>query len=111
MDWVSEFTKTKDGKVQFCIKKIEPYPHLFQPLPWWSDRKVDEMPAFIKCDERVWKISEWRKVIVGRFFPMNEVDTEGETENFANIKWHFASERFLPATREEYEAYNQQQKP
>jgi hypothetical protein len=24
------------------------YPAIFQPLPWWSDRAVEEMPEFVK---------------------------------------------------------------
>lgn len=24
------------------------YPHLFEPLPWWKDRKLDELPEFVK---------------------------------------------------------------
>jgi hypothetical protein len=24
------------------------YPHLLQPLPWWAERKPEEMPRFIK---------------------------------------------------------------
>jgi hypothetical protein len=89
---------------------FENYPHLFQPLPWYADRKQEDMPAFIKCDERVWKITEWKKDIVGRFFPMNEIDAEGESENFANIKWHFCAEKFLPCTSEEYNEWKQSNK-
>jgi hypothetical protein len=90
--------------------QISDYPTNFQPLPWWSDRKVEDMPAFIKCDERVWKVTEWRRDIVGRFFPMDEVDVEGESENFANIKWHFASAKFLPAMIAEYNEWKQSNK-
>ncbi len=93
-----------------CVVEWEKYTHLFQPLPWYAERKKSEMPEFIKCDERVWKIKEWRTDIVGRFFPMNEVDKEGESENFANIKWHFRKEKFVPCTKEEYEQWKQSNK-
>jgi hypothetical protein len=89
------------------IRNPEKYPANFQPLPWYAERKKSEMPEFIKCDERVWKVTEWRTDIVGRFFPMNEVDVEGESENFANIKWHFCAEKFLPCTIAEYEQWKQ----
>lgn len=28
--------------------KLKDMPNIFQPLPWWSDRKVEDMPAFVK---------------------------------------------------------------
>jgi hypothetical protein len=106
-----------DGYIHIPLKHIpgsymrkeffETFPNIFQPLPWYLDRKQEDMPAFIKCDERVWKIKEWKKDIIGWFYPMNEVDAEGESENFANIKWHFAKEKFVPCTLAEYEAYQQ----
>ncbi len=91
------------------VKYFE-YPHLFQPLPWYAERKKSEMPEFIKCDERVWKITEWDIDLFGRFFPVNKVDVEGETENFANIKWHFSKEKFVPCTLEEYNEWKQSNK-
>jgi hypothetical protein len=94
MDWVSEFTKTKDGKVQFCIKKIEPYPHLFQPLPWWSDRKVEDMPEYIKFES-----GEVVRVIN---FKDNFFRVEG-------YRYSMDATFFKPSTLAEYEAYNQQQ--
>lgn len=39
--------------------RMRHYPHLFQPLPWWSDRKVEDMPEYVRClcyggeDERI----------------------------------------------------------
>lgn len=106
-----DFGETVNVDHYFNPARLKDYPHLFQPLPWWSDRKAEDMPAFIKCDERVWKIAEWKKDMLGRFFPVNEVETEGETKNFANIKWHFAGDKFLPATIEEYEQYKQRPQP
>ena len=107
---IARYTVLNGDPIKWAVmeKEVQKYPNLFQPLPWSSDRKVEDMPAFIKCDERVWKITEWKKDMLGRLFPMNEVDTEGETENRANIKWFFASHKFLPATIEEYEAFKQQ---
>jgi hypothetical protein len=112
MDWVSEFTKTKDGKVQFCIKKIEPYPHLFQPLPWWSGRKLEDMPAFIrfKSDHlgfkagSVYECSNWSKQIEP--FCIGFITGSGKYDKCGMPPGDW----LLPATREEYEAFNQQKK-
>jgi hypothetical protein len=92
-------------KVMQC--DVEKYTANIRPLPWYAERKKSDMPEYIKCEERVWKVTEWRTDIVGRFFPMNEVDVEGESENFANIKWHFCAEKFLPCTIADYEQWKQ----
>lgn len=45
------------------IMSVHKYPHLFDPLPWWSDRKPDEMPEYVKGKtDEVWKVKEWRKI-------------------------------------------------
>src|SRR5688572_28451222 len=42
---------------QYCIRRgdatlydafFDQYPHLFEPLPWWKDRKVEEMPEYVR---------------------------------------------------------------
>jgi hypothetical protein len=97
---VSEFTKTKDGKVQFCIKKIEPYPHLFQLLPWWSDRKVEDMPEYLKLPDngRMWKIECWYGGPDCCYYC---------DKGFANETVTLTAEGKLPATREDYEHWKQ----
>lgn len=88
---------------------FENYPHLFQPLPWWSDRKPEDLPRYIKGMERVYEVAAWRKDIIGWPLPMNKVEAniKDDTENSANIEWHFFKDKFLPATLTEYEAFNQ----
>jgi hypothetical protein len=75
------------------------YPHLFEPLPWWKDRKLEEMPVYVKCtatpDQRIMpgmvlKITEWFASGCGR---------SGEHVVFPYTNC------FDPATKEEYEAY------
>lgn len=50
-EWESEFVKDKNkgGQFKFCIKKIEPFPHLFKKLEWWEDRAIEDMPEYVKC--------------------------------------------------------------
>lgn len=104
---LSKFVKQGDDRNFQYIQYPANYPANFQPLPWYAERKKSEMPEFIKCDERVWKVKEWCIDLFGKFFPMNEVDAEEETENFANIKWHFSKEKFLPCTSADYEQWKQ----
>jgi hypothetical protein len=81
------------------------YPHLFQRLEWWEDRKPEEMPGYVKWDYKpkvdsevmknyVRKVEGWQQANYG-------VITDGQTT---------ASRHWLPATLEDYTAYiNQQQ--
>lgn len=74
------------------IKYFE-YPNIFQPLPWWSDRKVEDMPKYLQCPSRgtFHKVDEWHKA---------SFIADGRTKKqLAN---------YIPATRAEYEAYHQQ---
>src|SRR4051812_22478143 len=32
---------------------VESFPHLFEPLPWWKDRKVEDMPEYVKVINEV----------------------------------------------------------
>jgi hypothetical protein len=85
------------------------YPHLFEPLPWWKERKAGDMPRYIKGKERIYEVTEWRKDMLGWFYPMNKVDgsTKDDTVNFANIEWHFIKDQFLPVSEANYLAYLQ----
>lgn len=81
---------------------FEKYPHLFQPLPWWSDRKPEDMPMFIKYGTIVLRVSKWLKGIADPLLP---VDESGNSIT-ALLRYSHA----LPATEEEYTAYiNQKQ--
>jgi hypothetical protein len=106
---IARYTALNGDPIKLAVmeKEVQKYPHLFQPLPWYAERKPEDLPEYIKCDERVWKITEWKKGMLGKVFPMNEVDVEGESENFANIKWHFSAAKFLPCTSEDYEQWKQ----
>lgn len=41
--------------------KYDDYPAIFKPLQWWEERKVEEMPPFIrfKQDNAIFKIEQW----------------------------------------------------
>jgi hypothetical protein len=72
--------------------QLSDFPHLFRPLPWWSDRKPEEMPEYLHCPSRgtFHKVDKWD----GASFV-----TDGK------IKKQLAN--YTPATRAEYEAFNQ----
>jgi hypothetical protein len=87
---------------------FDEFPHLFQPLPWWSDRAVEDMPEYLRI------IS-------------NPLLSNARIGEVVKVLKHFTSSVGLPnangfqvlgndyigyyktsiATREEYEAYQQ----
>jgi len=82
------------------IWKISDFPHLFKKLEWWEERKVDDMPEYIKpirAQQYIFKVY----TIVG------------DIVSFANKNGGFSIDKllvFLPATKEEYEQQYKNQK-
>lgn len=75
-----------------CVVEWEKYPANFQPLPWWSDRKPEDLPEYVKFEDgKVFKILKW------------EVD-------FCKVEgspYLMDANFFIPATAEEYEQWKQ----
>jgi hypothetical protein len=83
--------RNQHGDPVFVVE-WDKYPHLFQPLPWWSDRKVEDMPEYLNCPSRkmFFRVERWHKsyfIIDGR-----------QKMQYGN---------YIPATREEYEQWKQ----
>jgi hypothetical protein len=71
---------------------VETMPNIFQPLPWWSDREPEDMPEYLECPSRkmFFRVERWHKsyfIIDGK-----------QKMQYGN---------YIPATRAEYEAFNQ----
>lgn len=83
----------------------EKFPHLFRKLKWWEHRKPEEMPEYVKfyapLPQRfiIGKISDWG--IVGKCCIVKS-DTD--------ISYRELSKLDLPATKEEYDLYQQSHK-
>ena len=60
-----EFGETVYSEHLHKIETAKDYPHLFQPLPWWAERKVEEMPRFVKWTNpadgeiKIFEVSNW----------------------------------------------------
>lgn len=37
------------------------YPANFKRLSWWEERKIEDMPEYVKNDKKVFKVSEWTR--------------------------------------------------
>jgi hypothetical protein len=104
----NQIWRNQEGVI-VSYNKFKDFPHLFQPLPWWSDREISDMPVFIKFPHngRVYKISKWSKNI-DHWNMINVIDDKDMTDLFASIDWHFKKDECVPCTEADYEAYNQQ---
>lgn len=86
-------------------KDVDKYPQ-FQKLPWWSDRKPDEMPLYLKkiYGGKIVKVDQHQlctSVSGGYMYSPNTFILDGMTKTYAH---------YLPATREEYEAHSRADK-
>ena len=109
-----EFYHAKDGIVNFCE-----YPHLFRKLEWWEERKVEDMPEYLKfCDDRNSTMSigddEEPEVHKVKRQWATSLDTHwryGNKDCFIS-EWHntqYSYGAFEPATKQEYNAQCQTQ--
>lgn len=67
---IADYPSNDEYKVGQIIENIGPhysellsrYPHLFQPIPWWSDRKPEDMPEYVKniYTSVLLKVFRWR---------------------------------------------------
>lgn len=91
---------------EMCTK----YPHLFNPLPWWYGRTVDEMPEYVKWNHKgergepeltVNKVTDWfMEDGTWRWIGLND-----ECGNF--VFWNDESQ-YQPADESEYQEYQKQ---
>lgn len=83
------------------IKAMDEMPNIFHPLPWWSDRRLHELPEYVKCIK-----TPDQRIMPGMVLKMAWCN-----ENWGNDHVHTVvldTNCYVPATREEYEAFKQQ---
>lgn len=84
---------------------LETYPHIFQPLPWWSGRKPEDMPGYLRINYGngpvLCKVSQW----------MHKIGEQTVFEYYKNgLALRETTKGTEPITEEEYNAYiNQKQ--
>lgn len=78
---------------------LRDYPHLFRPLQWYEERKVEDMPEYVKWEYdtddvgKIEKVTRWRLL---------HNDLMADVPSVLNS---VLAECFLPATEEEYNNY------
>lgn len=94
-----ETAKTKEAEQLVC-GWYDKYKANFKRLEWWEDRKIEEMPEFVKAGIELFKIIEW-KSCSGDAIYFDEVG-----QNQCCIMFYMKGT--LPATATEYEQYIKQ---
>lgn len=106
-----EFGDNVEQANYFNPKIMDTYPHLFEHLEWWENRKPEEMPEYVKLNP---------ENTVGGDEVMQVLNTEVFVDGIGLLIHKLAHEQkythakyFLPATKEQYEQYlsTKQQKP
>lgn len=96
---LEDIYKVKSSPVKMIESVMESYPSIFQPLPWWSDRKPEDMPEYLKWRTKQQIVKPVRWEANCEFYYLSEHDIVGYYSDYTD-----------PATEEEYNAYiNQKQ--
>ena len=86
--------------VKIMEKEAKRFKHLVEPLPWYAERRPEEMPQYLRFqkDEEVYKIEKWdMKHLVG-FIDINR------RQGCSLLTWK-PEHGYVPATETEYNAY------
>lgn len=81
----------------YDIEEFKQWPYIFKELEWWKERKVGDMPAYLK------------DVISGKIYKVSEyIYSESQIcSDFATIDgWNMLYD-CMPATEQEYNTYLQ----
>lgn len=96
---------SKENSIRLCAEDVSQYPHLFQKLEWWQERKPEEMPEYVKlmmgeAVGYVHKVEKWKGV-----------NCNGQPLYLYYNRVNFLStacvSETLPATADEYNHYQQ----
>jgi len=101
-----DFYHTPNGVVHF-----NEYPHLFKKLEWYEERKVEDMPDYLKFEERL-SITSYGDDVEPEIHKVKKHWDTSMTNDWRNkdircfiSEWHnttYYYGAFIPATEQEY---------
>lgn len=102
-EWYHEYTSEEPIHIDESSTR---YPEIFHPLPWWSDRKMEEMPEFVKYFDEAGNLEYVLKVErykshrdIGLFWAFEYLwENEPDIKRMSLTGW-------LPATEQDYNDY------
>jgi hypothetical protein len=90
----NECVRDQNGNPRFTFE-WEAFPHIFQKLEWWRDRKESEMPNYLKLRGQNWVFKP-----IEYLLPYDVLCPDEKSVTFKH-----QLQNFLPATEEEYNSY------
>ena len=84
-------------EIRFGMGSLSPenYPAIFRKLNWWEERKVEDMPDYVKWDVGIYPT--WKKIMkVDKWNSNGSFDHENVTISVINC---------FPATEQQYNDY------
>lgn len=85
---------------------FEKYPHLFKILDWWEEREFRDMPEYVKDGDKILRVNAHFSMV----YPVNSANNNEilhDAGSFIADNRTYAYWTVLPATREEYDKYNE----
>jgi hypothetical protein len=107
IEYTDEFGENVRQQNFRATSEFDKYPHLFQPLPWYSERDVKDMPEYVKVEEY---FGEKKVFKIDKYFQNKFDEYYGLTIGTDTGRLYLKNACALPATELEYTAY-QQSKP
>lgn len=103
------WAEDEDGKHLEYESFFKAYPHLFQPLPWYAERKLEDLPEYVKVNTEatclflgnVLKVKLWKVNPAGWFYCWVEED---KAKSMPEL-FKYSPDTFLPADLTDYEQY------
>lgn len=104
MDKIHVYITSPNGAVSkqsnYYTQSPEKYPTIFKPLEWWEERKLEDMPMYLKTSgmKEVFKVIEWdMKTITGK--------TDERNGCCCSLYNYNPEHGYFPATEIEYNNY------
>lgn len=100
--WLYEYYD-HDGQYVVYQELFDSYKHLFKPLPWWSERKPEEMPQYVKRITEPMFITQPKFGEVLNVLLWTNMGVDGNYAAFLSYPGqHWKASNFIPATESEY---------
>jgi len=89
------------------VEEVDKSPAIFQPLPWYAERKIEDMPEYIRSwDKPINHYTRFSNVVIKCGVDVFWNSTEFTKENgFVSAYGGICIWAFIPATKQDYEAY------
>lgn len=99
-----DYIATFDGQQNIDNSWVTQYPHIFQKLQWYEERKIEDMPEYVKHvnSGQVKKVTKYLLGQFGNSFYSGEIEKRGK---YKGTEISYKLNGCEPATEEEYNQF------